>query len=205
MAVPDHTIDDRLLQSARQEFLKKGFLGASLDSICKNALITTGALYKRYKGKEDLFKEIVNPCLDAIYKVVNDKANVDFSTLTDQMLVNTWNMDEEYMNWWFDFLENWRDEFVLLLVYSKGTSYDTFQSDFVYAMSNGTYNYYKELYNRGLCQQDISYNEMHILLSAFWQTIYEPFIHGYSVEEIKKYIPLVCRLFDWKNTLKMKV
>ena len=59
MAVPDHSIDPRILESARKEFLENGFEKASLKAICEGAGVTTGALYKRYKGKEDLFCAVV--------------------------------------------------------------------------------------------------------------------------------------------------
>lgn len=49
----DASIDPRILDSARREFLARGFEGASLQSICADAGVTTGALYKRYKGKAD--------------------------------------------------------------------------------------------------------------------------------------------------------
>lgn len=39
--------------------------------------------------------------------------------------------------------------------------------------------------------------EIHILLSAFWATIYEPFIHGYDLEQLESHCKLVCKLFDW--------
>ena len=48
MSVPDKSIDPRLLASAKAEFLKQGFLRTELKTICKNANITTGAVYKRY-------------------------------------------------------------------------------------------------------------------------------------------------------------
>ena len=52
MSVADRSIDPRIMESAKGEFLQKGFLDASLQEICKNAGVTTGALYKRFKGKE---------------------------------------------------------------------------------------------------------------------------------------------------------
>ena len=36
---------------------------------------------------------------------------------------------------------------------------------------------------------------MHILLTAFWATIYEPFIHGYNLEQLESHCKLVCKLF----------
>ena len=64
MAVRDTSIDPRILDSAREEFLKKGFLKADLKTICDSAGVTTGAVYKRYKGKEELFSAVVG---DVVY------------------------------------------------------------------------------------------------------------------------------------------
>lgn len=44
----------KLLASAKAEFLEKGYINASLRSICKNAGVTTGALYFFFRDKEDL-------------------------------------------------------------------------------------------------------------------------------------------------------
>ena len=59
MSVRDTSIDPRLLESARKEFMERGFLKAELKTICDNAGVTTGAVYKRYRGKEELFRAVV--------------------------------------------------------------------------------------------------------------------------------------------------
>ena len=59
MARPDTSIDPRIMDSAREEFRTLGFERASLKSICQRAGVTTGALYKRYAGKEELFRAVV--------------------------------------------------------------------------------------------------------------------------------------------------
>lgn len=48
-----------LIESAKAEFIEKGFEKASLRTICKNAGVTTGALYFFFNNKEDLFSAIV--------------------------------------------------------------------------------------------------------------------------------------------------
>ena len=45
----------RIKQAALDEFSDKGFLGASLRQIVKNAGVTTGAFYGYFSGKEALF------------------------------------------------------------------------------------------------------------------------------------------------------
>ena len=103
MAKPDRSIDPRILESAKEEFLDKGFLGASLNNICRKAGVTTGALYKRFKGKEELFSALVDDAVDALKKVREEKAALR-DDITDEELWKAWNMDERYMMWWFRFL-----------------------------------------------------------------------------------------------------
>ena len=43
---------EKIQEAALAEFLKKGFLGASLRQIVKNAGVTTGAFYGYFSSKE---------------------------------------------------------------------------------------------------------------------------------------------------------
>ena len=45
----------RLLEAAGRVFARRGFHGASLDEIAREAGATTGAIYSNFAGKEDLF------------------------------------------------------------------------------------------------------------------------------------------------------
>ena len=104
MAVPDHSIDPRILASARKEFLEKGFEKASLKGICQGADVTTGALYKRYKGKEELFCAVVEQTVKELYAVANERGDRDPRELSDVELIKCWDMDGSDMMWWFQFL-----------------------------------------------------------------------------------------------------
>ena len=201
MARADQSIDPRILDSARAEFLELGFEKASLKSICEKAQVTTGALYKRYSGKEDLFCALVADTVAAMTQVVEEKCALRPETLTDGELVRAWYMDEDYMLWWFDLLYQYHDGFTLLLRCAEGTVYSNFQHDWVERMTGATYGYYLEARRRGLSNRDISTEEMHILLTAFWTTIYEPFIHDYTWEQIRAHCHLVCDLFNWYRVL----
>ena len=66
MALPDKTIDQRILNAAKEEFLEKGYMKASLRQICADAGVTTGALYNRYAGKDELFRAIVSPFVEEL-------------------------------------------------------------------------------------------------------------------------------------------
>lgn len=205
MAKADHSIDPRILESAKQEFLACGFEKASLKRICARADVTTGALYKRYSGKEALFCAVVEDTVADLNAILAEKSAVSPADLSDEALVRAWDMDEAYMLWWFRYLYDRHDGFILLLSCSEGTSYSNFPHDWVEAMTQATYRYYEEACRRGLTQTVISKEEMHVLLSAFWTTIYEPFIHGFSWEQIEHHSNLMCDLFNWYRVLGFTV
>ncbi len=60
----------KLLISAKTEFMEKGYQGASLRNICKNAGVTTGALYFFFQDKEELFASLVQPVVEVIQKLM---------------------------------------------------------------------------------------------------------------------------------------
>ena len=97
MSTPDKSIDPRLLASAETEFLKHGFLKAELKTICENADITTGAVYKRYKGKEDLFCAIVDEVANDLIGFVKKRASIDLALLSDDEIYDSWIMTYDAM------------------------------------------------------------------------------------------------------------
>lgn len=204
MATRDHSLDQPILESAKQEFLAKGFEKASLKQICGNAGVTTGAVYKRYKDKEELFAAVVAQTVEDLYQIAEEKCSVNLDEISDEDLIKAWDMDTDYMMWWFRFLFDRYDGFVLLIKCAETTRYADFQHDWVEKMTEGTYAYYEEAYRRGLTPVEVSRGELHILLTAFWATIYEPFIHGYTLDEIESHCRLVCKMFDWYTTFEFK-
>ena len=201
MAVADHSIDPKILESAQSEFMTNGFEKSSLKSICEGAGVTTGALYKRYKGKEDLFCAVVEQTVADLYEVAHSRGDKDPAAMSDQELIKAWEMDGADMIWWFRFLYERRDGFFLLLSCSQGTRYANFPHDWVELLTKATSAYLAEAQRRGLCRTDVGQAELHILLSAFWTTIYEPFIHHFTWEQIEAHCRIVCGLFHWHEAL----
>ncbi len=62
----------RLLECAMKEFSEKGYMKASLRNICKEAGVTTGALYFFFKDKEDLFGNLVAEPVMGLNKIIED-------------------------------------------------------------------------------------------------------------------------------------
>ncbi|MBQ9302827.1 TetR/AcrR family transcriptional regulator [Butyrivibrio sp.] len=203
MSTRDTSIDPKLLQCAKDEFMKHGFIKAELKTICDNAGITTGAIYKRYKGKEELFQAVVSDAAMALDEFISDRTNVDFSGMTDDEVRNTWIMNEEYTLGMFEMLWSLHDGFVLLLEKSAGTSYENYRHDFAHRMTHAYMQYYSEAKRRGLAKADISEAEMHVLCTAFWTAVYEPFVHDMTWNEVKEHCKVLCRYFDWAGAISL--
>jgi len=204
MSVRDTSIDPRLIQSAREEFTKNGFIKADLKTICDNAGVTTGAVYKRYKGKEELFLAVVKDTADTLDSYVAVRKNMDFSEMTDKEVRDTWDMNEEYMLDLFRNLWKMRDDFILLLEKSAGTIYENYSHEFALKMTDAYMQYYLEAKKRGLAKAVISKEEMHVLCTSFWTAIFEPFVHKMTWEEIEDHCKVVCRFYNWINALAIK-
>ena len=130
MSVRDTSIDPRLIQSAREEFMANGFLKADLKRICENAGVTTGAVYKRYKGKEELFQAVVKDAVDKMDSFIELRTELDFSVMSDEQIRNTWIMNEDYVLDMFRMIWDIRKDLVILLEKSSGTSYENYIHDF---------------------------------------------------------------------------
>ena len=203
MSVRDTSIDPRLLQSARDEFLKNGFLKAELKTICDNAGVTTGAVYKRYKGKEELFCAVVDEVTRKLNSFLDARSEIDFSAYTDEQIVSSWQMTYESMIPMFDLLIRYRDDFKILIDKCAGTRYENFSHEYVIKMSYAYEQFYNEAYRRGLARAEVSRKEFHALLSSFWTCICEPFIHDMSKKEIEEHCRIMCRFFDWTKAVEM--
>jgi len=201
MAIPDRSIDQRLKDCALKEFLEKGYEKASLRKICKDAKVTTGALYKRYAGKEELFLALVDKTAQFLFSCMKGKAGLARKPQSEAFLVKCWELDREAMLDWFQVLENLRGPFTMLLKCSFGTKYQDFEHKLAESMSESNYLFYRQSYERGIARKKISEKDLHILDSAYWKAICEPFLHDYTWNEIVSLTDHICSFMSYYDLL----
>ena len=123
MALRDHALDEKILTAAREEFLEKGYSGASLRKIAEKAGATVGAIQTRYKSKDALFGCLLKPLLDGIESLFrNTKADYYSGGDADFLAGLKVSMGHEsaaILHLIFDHYE----EAVLLLCRSAGSGY----------------------------------------------------------------------------------
>ena len=204
MANRDTSIDPRLLDSARKHFKEKGFLNAQLSDICRDAGVTTGAVYKRYKGKEELFEAIIKDTVDSMNRILYESKQTDPNTMSDEELIQVWTNTEENTGIWYKRLMEMRDGLELLLKCADGTKFSHFHDEWLESMSDIDYAYLKVMQKRNLADKSITKLELHVIVSAMWQLYSEPIIHGMSDKEIKHHCKVAGRLFNWAAAIGIK-
>lgn len=124
---------EKLLQSARAEFLAKGYQGASLRSICKASGVTTGALYFFFKDKDDLFTSLVAPQLNTLKAMLTEHMRQELLVLDsgEDAAENDFRDDAYASQQVLHLLYQNYDLFLLLLTGSYGSSLEHFVDELV--------------------------------------------------------------------------
>lgn len=122
----DRETREKLLQSAKKEFLEKGYLKASLRKICADAGVTTGALYFFFKDKEALFGAIVEQPLQALLQLMQLHFAKDFVPETLKDYEHEEGDHDEFVTLLVHHLYSNYDAFLLILTKAQGTRYEHF-------------------------------------------------------------------------------
>ena len=201
MAVADSSIEPKLLDSAKREFLARGFELASLKDICESAEVTTGALYK---SKEELFAAVVKETVDSLEEARIARSEFDFDKLSDENLKNMWIMNKESLLWWFKLFEKHREGIMLLLNCSAGTRYSNFKHDFVEQAMEAGYILYEEMKRRKITKKQVSRKMMHTVYSAYFEMVYEPYVHNFTREEILETVDIMMDFFSFEKFIGIR-
>lgn len=184
-----------LLKAAKKQFMENGYMGASLRNICKEADVTTGALYFFFKDKEDLFGALVEKPLKLIYEIMKEHYENEMSDIKKTILKRSNSKaNEDITSIAVDCLYQHHDEFVLLLMKSQGSRYENCADEFVKI----TEKHYRiladrtsELYEVGRIDDYIIHWFAHLQIFSFVQLI----THGLSKDEALVQMKTIVKFF----------
>ena len=150
MANKDLSLNPKIEKAAFDVFIECGFEKASMNKIAQRAGVTTGAIYTRYKGKDELFASLVSP----LFKVVSEK-----SSLVEQLyhcaqeeksidkFMNAIKEEQAiYDEWIFDFYEE------CILLFDKGIGSKTYKmmSSAINLKAEKTMSFFKSINNKNI-------------------------------------------------------
>ena len=174
---------ESIQQAAMQEFLDKGFQGASLRQIVKNAGVTTGAFYGYFSSKEALFNALVEPHAAALMGKFME-AQTSFAELPEEQQPD--HMGEESsscVHWMVDYICRHREPVKLLLTRAEGTSYEHFVHNMVEVEVEYTLRYMDVLRRLGREVPELSQSLCHIIASGMFNGIFEIVVHDMPKEQ----------------------
>ncbi len=191
-----------ILKSARKEFAKNGFEKASIRDIAKRVGITSAALYRHGKSKEDLFSQLVEPSLFEFRRWRGNHIATKYAQIEEKVSVAEL-MKNNDIDMIREVIYPHREDFKLILTKSKGTRYENFLHDMVNEDQKEMLKVLAFLKSRGNKVVDISEKEMHTILSAAYTAMLEPIVHGYTQEETEHCLSVVEKFFmpGWQKLM----
>ena len=173
----------KIQAAALAEFLDKGFLGASLRQIVKNAGVTTGAFYGYFSSKEALFASIVEPHAAALMGRFME-AQTSFAELPETEQPGHMGQESaDYVHWMVDYICQNHEPVKLLLTKAEGTSYEHFVHNMVEVEVEYTLRYMGVLRRLGQNVPELSRSLCHIIASGMFNGLFEIVVHDMPREQ----------------------
>lgn len=179
---------ENIQQAALSEFSDKGFLGASLRQIVKNAGVTTGAFYGYFSSKEALFASIVEPHATALMGRFME-AQISFAELPEEEQPAHMGVESSsYLHWMVDYICQHREPVKLLLCRAEGTSYEHFVHNMVEVEVDSTLQYINVLRCLGNDVPELDRQMCHIIASGMFNGVFEIVIHDMPRDKALRYV-----------------
>ena len=173
----------KIQAAALAEFLDKGFLGASLRQIVKNAGVTTGAFYGYFSSKEALFASLVEPHAAALMGRFME-TQTGFAELPEkEQPTHMGEASGDYVDWMVDYICEHREPVKLLLCRAEGTSYEHFVHNMVEVEVEYTLKYMEVLRRLGKEIPQLDQSLCHIIASGMFNGLFEIVIHDMPREQ----------------------
>ena len=190
----------RLMAAARQEFLEYGYEKASMRSIGERCGMTAAGLYRHCRNKEDLFDQLVMPCVQRIEEWLTAHIARYVDAVQSDHQVSWRDSEIDMMR---EIIYPNMEDYHLLLAKSQGTKYETYLHDLTQQQQQKLIDYIPMLREQGYAVWDIDPKELHLLLSAYTTALFEPVAHNYSQEEALRCLKTVEAFFlpGWKTLI----
>jgi AcrR family transcriptional regulator len=186
MQIKKKEMKNKLLQSAKNEFLKHGYEGTSIRTIVKCAETTIGNFYNYFGGKEDVFNAIVMPTHTIVSRFIkNRRAQDEDSDLFKKLdAASARKIVFEALNL---FSDSFIEDLILLADCSKGTKYENFSDNMANYMCRH-FDEHKSIINPDYNNKGISMLLSQQFLDGVLSVMKEDTSTTYKVDLIAEYL-----------------
>ncbi|ETK00430.1 transcriptional regulator, TetR family [Eubacterium nodatum ATCC 33099] len=192
---------EKIIESGKLNFLNDGYERSNLRKICKDAGVTTGAFYRHFDDKEDLFISLVEPLVKELlgfYNKFEEESFQDIEKNCGQDLAEI-NIDGSIESALYMFSK--KELFNLLIYKSYGTKYENFIELLVEKEDINRQKALQIISKKKNIKVEIPKEAMHLLNHAFINALCEIVIHSQTEEEVKTNTRIVSKFFydGWKK------
>ena len=200
----DKTISHiQVMAAVKEEFLEKGFEEASVRSIAARAGMSAAGLYRHYPNKEAMFEDLVEPLIVEMDEWGRCHKQKAYERIKQGAEGKRELFGESMIDLIRDVVYPQKEIFQVLLCGASGSKYESFMNDYVEIQQQDMLESFAYMKEQGYSIEEISREELHMLLSAYTTAIFEPIVHNYSEEQMNHCLDTVNRFFmpGWKEIM----
>lgn len=190
-----------IIDSGIKHFLKYGYERSNLRKICKDAGVTTGAFYRHFQDKEDLFVSLVQPLADEILGFYSKFEKESFESLDKDRVnklaeINVYGSIESTL-----YMFQKRELFELLIYKAYGTKYDNFVEKLVSLEDQNRKKTMQIVSKKKGEYIEIPEEAIHLLDHAYINALCEIVVHSKSEDEVRMNSNIVAEFFNegWRK------
>ena len=180
---------ERILECAKEEFLKKGFRDAQLKDIAASAKVTTGAIYRHFESKDELFYALIKEVYEYTIGMMENIENKNNSENLKKVL-ETDSIEQSYQSAmkFVMYMYEHLDEFRLLLKYSAGSKVENFIEDASVQYTKHNIAFAEKIYETGIAHNHPGELDIHIITTSYITAICECVLHDVPFEQVGQYV-----------------
>ena len=203
MRKKDELAVDIILECAKEEFMEKGFEGASMRAIAERAGYTTGMLYGRFADKSQLFRELVSAAADRLFGYFSGAEDAFAAFPADRQYREMHSYVGEKVDVMMDIIYDNFDALKLIVCKSAGSGYEYYIDQMIEIETKNTMRFIRALNEAGIPINEVRADLSHMLSSAMFNGIFEVVAHDLPREEAKHYVVQVEEFFNagWDKLL----
>ena len=184
---------DRVLECAKEEFLSRGFLDASLRTIAQEAETSTGSIYTRFGDKEGLFRALAEPVVDE-FKAMFRKVQEDFHQFPEEeQRAEMGHYPARHQEDRLDYNSHHFAVFRLPLDGAHGTRFSRFLDELVDIEVEYTYKYMEVIGCESVKSGLVTEEFIHIIVTAYFNGMFEVVRHNMDRAAAHRYVKMLNR------------
>lgn len=201
MAIRTDDVTGKLLECAKEEFLKNGYENASLRGIAARAGSSKGSIYFRFTDKESLYRELVQPMADEFCNMLSTMLGGFKAISAEEQKQNAISYSDDAFPQLINYIYRHFDIFKLLMTSGENKATQEFMHRIVEIDVACTLEFIEHTGNDAVSAGRLTPNLAHLLSSAFYAGVFEVVVHDMPQNQAIEHIQRMRNFYKagWKS------